>query len=212
MSPLSDASLAFKEGRKYLQNVAEKIYQCSPDAKLIYIIREPVSRLYSNYWHNIKYGYENNEFELAIQTDPLYIEMSFYAKQLEAYEKYFSNEQILLIKFEDLIHNQRKILNICEEFIGVSLTISDIESKKENAGGQYNFLARVIMKYNILQNVDKFMPDNMRKFIKNKMSKNLPKLTDGRRLELSKLFIEDQKILIEKYGVGYTKLAQGNIE
>src|SRR6056297_2017481 len=49
----------------YLRKVAPLIKEYNPDIKLIWILRNPVKRSYSNYWHAFKKGVEDLSFKKA---------------------------------------------------------------------------------------------------------------------------------------------------
>ena len=95
-----------------------------PNAKLIYIMREPVQRAYSHFVHR----YEKERFpgqpftmsfEEFIQSDPMVIQSSDYLTQIEKYLEFFPRESLLLLVFEDLtkkpVHSLKKVF----EFLGI---------------------------------------------------------------------------------------------
>ena len=204
MCPLSEQSLNHKPERIKNTQVPQRIYKDAPDAKLVYVIRDPVSRMYSNYWHNMKYGYENRAFLDAIQNDPLYKEMSLYYEHLNLYMRIFPRENILLLKFEDLITNQRGILNLCEKFIGVPETVVLNVAASENQGGVYGERIKNILRNDLVKNVEKIMPDKLKSYIKSKIVKKIPKLEDEIRRDLQKIFINDQKALSQLFNIAYS--------
>ena len=203
MCPLTKDSLNLKDGRDKLLDVPHRIYSDNPNARIIYIIRHPVGRMYSNYWHNMKYGYENKPFEQAIKDDPLYVEMSFYYLQLEKYLDFFKKEQILVLKFEDLVKNQLTILNECERFISVNETEVNIENKDENKGKQYGSLAKRLMNNSFVQSIEQHIPGNLKEKLKSILTKNIPPLDKKRKKELMLLFNEDQKKLENIFNIRY---------
>jgi len=203
MCSLSDESLSYKPGREQLQHIPRRIFELNNNAKFIYIVRDPVARMYSNYWHNVKYGYESLGFEEAITADKLYIEMSMYFAQLSKYLECFDKSRILVIKFEDLVKDQLSILNICEEFIGVSRSPELQIVKNENKGGQYNQLARILMQNRLTRNLDKLIPSAIKNMIKRKLTKSIPELDINTKRELLEYFKEDQKLLHESFGLSY---------
>lgn len=116
--------------------VAQRIRIHLPDIKLIAILRNPVDRAYSNYWHSVKYGHETLTFDDAIenesqrqaeQTDALmreiqpfsYIERGFYAKQLKNYLKHVSSEQMLVVLLEDIVQRPSSALNKIARFLDI---------------------------------------------------------------------------------------------
>jgi len=61
---------AVGEGRVYnlfLPFVPPRIHACFPDARLITILRDPVERAFSHWWHRHSFGLENLPFDAAIE-------------------------------------------------------------------------------------------------------------------------------------------------
>lgn len=51
----------------YFSKIPERIYNLLPDAKLIFILRHPVDRAYSEYWRDVRRGFvENKSFEQSV--------------------------------------------------------------------------------------------------------------------------------------------------
>ena len=96
----------------YYEKCAERIYALNPDIKIIVILRNPIQRSYSHYWHAIKKGNEYLSFEKAVEKEisnyssigeyNKYLERSDYQKFIKIYLNFFSYKQFCFIKFEDL--------------------------------------------------------------------------------------------------------------
>ena len=111
----------------YDEKVQERIYKYNPDVKLIWILRNPAHRAYSNYWHRVKYGDEYNTFEGAIKKEidghqeniwSLYLKRSNYVDQIKAFRKYFDYHQMHIIIFEELINDLKGNIKNVLKFIG----------------------------------------------------------------------------------------------
>ena len=115
----------------YEPKAVKRIYDQNPDMKLVWILRNPVRRTYSNYWHYIRIGKEilpieaclNGEEE-RMKTDIYkgYFKRSVYADQVERYLQYFSMDQMHFIIFEEFVKNPEKGLNDLSEFLGITPT------------------------------------------------------------------------------------------
>ena len=92
-------------------DVARKIYEQIPDAKLIYVMRDPAERIRSHKQMIAGRGQE-------LHPDKYYLDMSDYEMQLEQYRLYFNPEQILTIQFEDMVQPTWDI-NVVWDFLGV---------------------------------------------------------------------------------------------
>jgi len=96
----------------YQPNVAQRIFEYDPEMKLIWVLREPVSRAYSNYWHAVRAGKERLNFSQAVEAEPErlkknifqgYLERSRYAKQIEHYSQYFPMDRMCFVIYEHLL-------------------------------------------------------------------------------------------------------------
>jgi hypothetical protein len=192
-----------------LVGVPEKIHQLSPDAKLIYIVRDPVKRTYSGYWHQIRSGVETDTMDVAVFKNTYYRRISKYAEQLEYYLEYFKPEQILLLDFDKLIKSPQEQINICLEFIGLPALAelqSDLHKNKSfQYSGPLNVLNVKLAKYGglgaISQVLKKLLPLSLVDWLKEKTAKPIPKLTDEETAMLNEQF-EDEvakvKALLER--------------
>ena len=82
--------------------IPERIYEFNPDSRLIYVMRDPVERAISHYWHQVRWHREQRSLSSAINDDPRYRDVSYYAMQLEPYFELFPREQIKTLTFEEL--------------------------------------------------------------------------------------------------------------
>jgi hypothetical protein len=76
--------------------VAARVAQIVPDAKIVYLVREPVARAQSMYLHEVAAGRETLPIEEALASKPLYVNSSRYATQLDEYLPFFTRERILV--------------------------------------------------------------------------------------------------------------------
>src|ERR1700730_14880709 len=67
--------------RPLVMGVPEKIQQFNPDARFIYIMRDPVERAMSHYWHMVNWEGEWRSILDAIKEEPQYRDVSYYAMQ-----------------------------------------------------------------------------------------------------------------------------------
>jgi len=103
------------------QGVPERIHSMFPDAKLIYILRHPVERIYSHYIHNLSVGREHRPFEKAVRAqDQHYLNVSRYYLQLSQYLAVFSAENILVFTFEEFLQRKVATLQRIFSFLGLN--------------------------------------------------------------------------------------------
>jgi len=83
--------------------VPARILAFSPDARFIYIMRDPVERSISHYWHRVAWWGERRSLIQAIRSDAQYTDVSHYALQLKEYLRYVSHERIYVLTYESLV-------------------------------------------------------------------------------------------------------------
>lgn len=98
----------------YLSNrfAPRLISELVPDARLVVLLRHPVDRAYSAFWHGRRLGHTSRRmtFEEAIERETResgqpwtdLIATGCYATHLERYLRYFPRDQILIESFSDL--------------------------------------------------------------------------------------------------------------
>lgn len=104
------------------QGVAERLSLFSPNARLIYIMRNPIERLVSHYWHNVRdplYGRERRALLKAVRKRPDYLAFSDYAMQLEPYIELFGRDALYPLTFEALIQNPQRELDQLYAWLGL---------------------------------------------------------------------------------------------
>ena len=89
--------------------VPERIAAVIPDARLVYLVRDPVKRVMSNYLHALASGAETRQVDHAVLEDDRYAQVSCYATQLEAYLEWFEPRQLLVLPMEDLAQSGERI-------------------------------------------------------------------------------------------------------
>jgi hypothetical protein len=122
---------------------ARRAHALVPQAKLIVLLRDPVRRAYSHYWHERDKKRETLSFEDAIAAEPArlgdseqrlargeieqsrahqhcsYLARGRYAEQLERWLQAYPREQLLVLWFEDLARAPIVTLNRTLEFLGL---------------------------------------------------------------------------------------------
>jgi hypothetical protein len=98
----------------YSDAALDRLQAASPDARLVVLLREPASRVWSHYWFNRAMGLEPRSLARALRAerrDPAnapwglpvgYLACSRYAERLVAVTERFDREQLLVLMFDDL--------------------------------------------------------------------------------------------------------------
>lgn len=105
----------------FFSGVPEKMHTMIPNAKLIYIVRDPIKRIASHYLHQYTDRVERRTLEEALSTQihNHYLETTRYGFQLRQYLRYYSRENILLLSLEDMQKHRLSVLKRVFEFLDV---------------------------------------------------------------------------------------------
>jgi hypothetical protein len=105
------------------QGVPERIKELVPDARFIYLVRDPVARTVSHHRHRVAVDGERRPLAEALSdlSDPYApcICPSMYASQLERYLGVFAAERILVVDQADLLADRRSTLGEIFAFLSV---------------------------------------------------------------------------------------------
>jgi hypothetical protein len=128
----------------------KRVAEALPHVKLIALLRNPVSRAYSQYHHAVELGFETLSFEEAIREEEKrtareqekllknehyysdaykhrsYLTKGIYVDQLQAWMSQFPREQFLIIKSEDFYANSVATFKLVLSFLhlpDVELTV-----------------------------------------------------------------------------------------
>jgi hypothetical protein len=82
--------------------VPERLRAFNSQARLIYVLRDPVQRTISHYWWNVRYEGERRDMLAAITEDRRYRDVSNYAMQLKEWLRSFDRSSIYVMTIEDL--------------------------------------------------------------------------------------------------------------
>jgi hypothetical protein len=131
--------------------VPERIHTLIPDAKLVYVLRDPIERTVSHYLHAVQRGRERRSLvdALAVLDDNLYVDPSRYHLQLEQYWPLYPPSRILVMTAEELHRAPLAALERVTTFLGARPFGFDTE-RLENVSdrrGQDTAVGRLIESY-----------------------------------------------------------------
>lgn len=118
----------------YWIDSCKRIWEYNPNIKLIFILRNPIERAYSHWNMQYERNDENLDFSTAIkeeskrnkQTLPFqnkpfsYIDRGFYSEQIRRFKRFFDDDQMFFIKYDEFKSNQQQVLNSIFEFLNVN--------------------------------------------------------------------------------------------
>jgi hypothetical protein len=104
------------------RGVPERLFRFNPEARLIYIMRNPFDRVVSHYWHAVRDAYHGGELRpllKAVEDDPQYLAFSDYATQLEPYFERFGRAAVHTLTFEALIEDRQREVDRIYGWLGL---------------------------------------------------------------------------------------------
>lgn len=191
------------------ENAPGRISQVLPNVKLIFILRNPVERAWSHYWHRVKNGEERRSFEDILSSgdkDEYPIKYGLYATQIERYLQFFDITQMKFVILDDFKEAFKGTIQGIFHFLGVDPTYRiDYEGKINVARiyriKQLSYVAHAIRSSDRIKNLipSTIYPLFQRPFRfldeLNKRPFQLPPLPVRHREYLQKLYSEEIKRL-----------------
>lgn len=197
----------------YIRNVhtPERIKEdLGEDTKLIFLLRNPVDRAFSHYWHEKKDGEIEFEFEDILENHDLFenwVMAGMYHTHIQRYLKHFDRENLKLMVFDDLVEDDEEFISEIFEFVGANPEYkpSYLDDKVNEAGVQW-LKPYEVSKNFLRENLPENQVDNLRPlhnfFKKIATSKNEYEkgMDEEVRKELEKIFKKEVEALSEFLG------------
>jgi hypothetical protein len=122
-------------------HVPKRVIELFPRIKLIALLRNPIDRAYSHYHHEVRKGFEKLSFAEAIEKEQerlladaekmhedenyysfnhrhySYLSRGIYINQLQNWMRFFSREQILILKSEDFYRDPGTVMSRLQAFL-----------------------------------------------------------------------------------------------
>jgi len=126
------------------EQCADRILDYNSKMKMIFLIRNPIKRAYSDYWHEKREGRVQIDFDSGVE---LYLKdkmeneyfnnifnRSKYKRMIEYYQGKFPKNQLLFLKSEDLRNNRKETYIRILDFLERRKIIPDEVTKIYNIG------------------------------------------------------------------------------
>lgn len=175
--PMAAKKPGFITGEKstvylYHPDCARRIQTVIPDVKLIFLLRDPVERAISQYFHHTLRGNEDLPLMEALEKEeerigqyldnigpktsfdpahPLnvysYKSRGHYAEQLERYFKYFSRDRIMIIKSENFFADPSAVMKDSFAFLGINPAFKIQSEEPRNVGPNKEDVPQEVYEY-----------------------------------------------------------------
>jgi len=138
-----DASTSYSRAPEYPETPG-RIHAAVPDVRLVYVVREPVSRTESDILQAVKYARhalglsaEEIDLERLLAENPIAIHSSEYIVQVRAYLEHFDREQLLVLLQSDLREDPHGTLSKIFDHIGVEPSFRVTLAPPKNATSDF---------------------------------------------------------------------------
>ena len=106
---------------------------CAPEAKILYLVRNPVVRMLSHYHHLVSSGHYRGPLERGLVEIPHILDFSRYAYQLQPWLDAFGRDRVRVVKFERYIKERPEVIRELCGFLGVDFDPLRVSDQVHNA-------------------------------------------------------------------------------
>lgn len=177
-STVGEASTTYSKCQTH-PGTAARISAYAPDARIIYIVRQPLLRVESQWIQRRSMSIATpGTFSVAVREDPVLLDASLYWQNLSVYRDQFDDSRILLLFLEDMKADPQKTLEICFRFLQLdpNITLKDltrprntVETKRED--GRFLGSVRSLPFFSDFR--DKFVPEYVRRVFKPLLTRSI---------------------------------------
>lgn len=132
-----EAAVVGEKSTNYLESdvAAARMSSCLPTVRIVFVLREPAERAYSNYRWSVMNGLESLSFADAVAAEPAreaayrgedrfrrpysYVSRGEYARLLRPWLERFPRDAIHLLSFDDIVASPGKAVASLHRFLGV---------------------------------------------------------------------------------------------
>jgi hypothetical protein len=195
----------FSTSYLFSTQAAKNIYQYNPHAKIVAVLRNPISRAFSHYLMAFRDSFTTKNFMDSVQEDmkrtrkgwgisELFIELGMYASQIKIYQDILPAEQIKIVLHDDLINKPNDLLDDFCKFLEIEPYEFKMEEKYNVAAiPKHKQFMSVMTKLGLKKNMGAMMPNLLKKHVKKFVftSDKIPQITQEEKLFLLDIYKED---------------------
>ncbi|SER95900.1 Sulfotransferase family protein [Tranquillimonas rosea] len=126
-----EGALIGEDTTTYLMSDAApaRIAATLPAARMIFVLRDPVARAHSQYWHLVRSGRTHLSFERALSDERSIVLGSTYAPQLRRFREALGPERVHVVLFEEFNADRQRVLDGVTAFLGLApIAADDVET------------------------------------------------------------------------------------
>ncbi|MFT4939432.1 MAG: hypothetical protein ACI88A_002474 [Paraglaciecola sp.] len=198
----------------YHPKSAERIYEHFPEAKIIAMVRDPITRTYSDYQHFIRKGDVSKDYPFSEYIrDNEKLKFGQYSTYLEPFYKTFPKENILVLVLEEMQYDLAACYRQVFEFIGVKdpSFLPEGVADKRNQSANYRFLKlenilvrtyRFMARRGLTGFAERLKRSGVAQFLRklNSTSRPLPEMDAESKQLLMQVFANEEDKLVQLLG------------
>ncbi len=98
----------------------QRIQTLLPEVRMVFMLRHPVRRTYSQYWHLMKTGRATRSFERTLIENRTLLLGSTYAPHLKRFMDVMGPQRVHVVLFEEFLADMQSVVNRVTDFLGAS--------------------------------------------------------------------------------------------
>ncbi|MCS4119423.1 sulfotransferase family protein [Salinibacter ruber] len=203
-------------GYMAFSEVPARIAQHIPDARLIFLLRNPIERAYSQYWYRLQRGkYRPNKSFSEVIRDPNddalrvgVVELGMYYDHLVRYQSHFDRSEMLILLFDELVNERDKLVRNLYSFIGVEDSFVPKEMDAHNSTVYPKSQSAYQVADTLWKPVREAIPNQLTRVVKPLRSLGKRLVYGGGTQEKPEMNPEDREYLRDVYREPNRKLAE----
>lgn len=197
---LGEASTAYTKRPDFTGTPQRAHTLLGPELKLIYLLRDPVARMVSQYKHEYGMERETRPLNEALREEASYRDYSRYSWQLEPWLAQFGETNVLVLHFEEYVAKRREGLQQVCDFLGAGQVQSDPSGHRNASDGKavtrrgsmaHRFAQSRLYQYGLKPMLGNAARDRLKGIVSRKVALPETKLDPELRAELETFFAKD---------------------
>lgn len=123
---------------------ARRVHALLPDVRLVFLLRDPVERAFSLWWHRRCLGEEDRSFAEAAEPDSPYVREGEYLRILETWASTFGRGQLEVVYSEEFFTDTERIVRELCAALRVSRDVRLPTQKRYNVSWNDASVARLV--------------------------------------------------------------------
>lgn len=192
-----------------IERCAAELVVAVPEARLIYMVRDPLRRLESD-WKMRKHerwAPPGSINEAALEEDTTLIGHGLYWKNLNVYRRRFADEQLLVVFLEDLARSPEDVLRRCFVHIGVdpdaTIEESEFHGNRSKDFRRDSWLSSRLRRFGVMPLLRRFVPEgpfSLAKELLTRPDRYTVRWDPVVRREVLDSFVDDTRALLSHCG------------